>query len=179
MIPIANYENRYKINAVGEVLNLANNKKLTPIKNSNGYLKVSLANGDGTAKQCLIHILVAKHYLPNPYGYPEVNHKDGNKSWNWYGNLEWCTSQQNAQHALKTGLRPGYMSANEKEEHMFAVLGGIQVKDIAIKINRRPETLHKMLRETAKRLNMHGLWKEKMRENRRNAAIRNLEKINN
>lgn len=177
-IPIAFYEQRYKISPDGEILNLANNKLLTPIKNNNGYFKVGLANGDGTQKQELLHILVAKHFIPNPYGYTQVNHIDGIKENNKKENLHWCSAQQNIEHAFKTGLRAGYMSADDKEKYLYEVLSGKQVNDIAFEIGRRPETLHKMLRDTAKRLGIHNQWEHQMRENRRNVAIRNLEKIN-
>ena len=71
------------------------------------------------------------------------------------------------------------MSADDKEHYLQRVLLGEQVNDIAFEISRRPETLHKMLRETAKRLGIHDQWQTVMKENRRNAAIRNLRKINN
>lgn len=179
MLPIAHYEKRYAILEDGTILNLANNTPLTPIRNPNGYLKVGLANGDGTHSQQLIHILVARHFLPNPYNHPQVNHIDGNKENCHKDNLEWVTAQENNLHALRTGLRPGYMSADEKEEHLFSVLAGEQVSDLAAQINRRPETLHKMLRETAKRLGIHERWQQVMQENRKNAAIRNIEAYNN
>jgi hypothetical protein len=84
----------------------------------------------------------------------------------------------NNQHALETGLRPGYMSADDKEKYLQEILNGVQVNDLAQRIKRGPETLHKMLRETAERLGIHDQWKRVMKENRRNAALRNLEKIN-
>lgn len=179
MLPIAHFENRYKIGKDGSILNLANNTLLTPIKNSNGYLKVALANGEGKNKQLSIHKLIAEHFLPNPYNYPQVNHIDGDKTNNNISNIEWCTAKQNINHAFKTGLRPGYMSANEKEKHLQNVLSGTQINDIAVDIGRHPNTLHKMLRETAKRLNLYTKWQLVMKENRKNAAIRNLAKINN
>ena len=178
MKPIAHFENRYLISENGQVFNLANNTSLTPIQNPNGYFKVGLADGKGSWKQLSIHRLVAKHYLPNPYDYPQVNHKDGNKTHNHVSNLEWCDAVFNNNHALETGLRPGYMSANDKEAYLQEVLAGRSVPELAMAIGRGPETLSKMLRETAKRLGTHDQWVEVMKEARRNAALRNLEKIN-
>ena len=172
--PIAHFENRYKITDEGKVLNLANNSYLSPIKNPNGYLKVGLADGNGSHKQLSIHTLVARHFIPNPYGYPHVNHKDGDKTNNHVNNLEWCSHQQNVNHALETGLRKGYMSADDKEKCLQQVIEGKQVKDLAVEISRRPETLHKMLRDTAVRVNKKDLWDAQMKENRANAAKRNL-----
>ena len=107
-----------------------------------------------------------------------MNHKDGIKANCCKNNLEWVTAQGNVSHALQYGLRPGYMSADDKERYLEEVLAGEQVNDLAIRINRRPETLHKMLRETAKRLGLHDQWVTVMKENRKNAAIRNLTQIN-
>lgn len=115
MLPLAHFEKRYAITETGQIINLANNQPLLPSINPNGYLKVGLATGDGNHIQELIHILVAKHFIPNPYDHPQVNHKDGNKSNCSKSNLEWCTAKDNVLHALQHGLRPGYMSADEKE----------------------------------------------------------------
>jgi len=114
MTPLAHFEKRYAICKDGQIINLANNTPLSPIRNPNGYFKVGLSNGDGTHSQHLIHRLVAKHFIPNPYDHPQVNHKDGNKGNNSVHNLEWVTPQENLLHAFQTGLRPGYMSANDK-----------------------------------------------------------------
>ena len=179
MKPLAFFEKRYAICEDGVIINLANNLPLKPTVNPNGYLKVGLATGDGGHKQELVHILVAKHFHPNPYQHPQVNHKDGNKHNCHKDNLEWITAAGNNLHALQTGLRSGYMSADDKERYLTEVLGGRQVSDLAQAIHRRPETLHKMLRETAKRLGIHDQWAKVMKGNRVNAALRNLEKINN
>lgn len=179
MKPIARYEQRYKVSEEGEVLNRANNTNLTPIKNPNGYFKVSLADGNGGNCQVSIHRLVALHYLPNPYGYPQVNHIDGDKTNNCVGNLEWCSGAENSEHALRTGLRSGYMSADDKERYVVEVLQGLTINDLAARTGRLPETLHKMLRTTAERLGIKDQWTSVMKEKRRETAIRNLEKINN
>ena len=178
MKPLARYEGRYAIDENGTILNLANNTPLTPIQTNNGYFKVGLANGDGTCTQYLVHILVAKHFIPNPWDHPQVNHRDGIKAHNWKDNLEWISAAGNVEHAFRTGLRPGYMPADDKERYLDKVLGGVLVNDLAVEIGRRPETLHKMLRETAKRLGIHDRWEAIMKENRRNVAIRQLAQIN-
>ena len=178
MKPIAHFEGRYEISEDGHILNLANNTLLKASVNPNGYLKVGLADGKGGHKQYSVHNLVARHYIPNPYGFTQINHKDGNKCNNHVSNLEWCSSAYNIQHALVTGLRKGYMSANTKEDLLKRVLLGEQVSDIAVELSRHPNTLHQMLRNTADRMGVRDQWDTVMKENRKNAAIRNLAKIN-
>lgn len=178
MKPIAHFEERYLLSDDGRVLSRRSNDFLTPILNPNGYLKVSLTNGN-EPQQLMIHRLVALHYLPNPYQHPVVNHLNGVKTDNRASNLEWCSHQENAHHALETGLTSGFMSFDDREKYLYQILEGQQVNDLAAEIGRRPETMHKMLREAAKKLGIHDQWQAVMKENRRNAAIRNLEKINN
>lgn len=48
-----------------------------------------------------IHRLVADAFIPNPHGFDEVNHLDGNKSNNSVSNLEWCSCEQNKNTLLK------------------------------------------------------------------------------
>ena len=52
-----------------------------------------------------LHRLVAQHFVPNPNGYKEVNHKDGNKLNNCADNLEWSDRSQNVKHSFDTGLK--------------------------------------------------------------------------
>ena len=179
MKPIAHFEKRYLIGENGQILNLANNTMLNPTELENGYLKVGLATGDGNHEQHTVHTLVARHYIPNPYNHPQVNHKNGIKTVNHKDNLEWCLCVDNILHAFQHGLRPGYMSADDKEKYLADVLAGQSVPELAQSIGRAPETLSKMLRETAKRLGIHDQWVIAMKEVRKNAAIRNLSKINN
>ena len=39
------------------------------------------------------------YFIPNPYGYTQVNHKDENKSNNNKDNLEWCTPKYNLEYS--------------------------------------------------------------------------------
>ena len=77
---------------------------LKPYITEKGYLKIGLFK-DGKSHKKRINRLVAQAFIPNPYNLPQVNHKDGNNQNNSITNLEWCTNQQNTEHAKK--LRKG------------------------------------------------------------------------
>ena len=105
-LDIPGYEGRYQIGNHGNVrsLNYQNtgkSKLLTPVKHHMGYLLVHL----GVKKIKMIHTLVAEAFIPNPAQKPFVNHIDGNKHNNDVSNLEWVTSKENMEHAIRTGLR--------------------------------------------------------------------------
>ena len=46
--------------------------------NADGYSAVTLSK-NGIDKTIAVHILVAKHFIPNPLNLPEINHKDCNR----------------------------------------------------------------------------------------------------
>ncbi len=70
---------------------------LKPQLAKEGYYKVSTwEEGKGRVRQ--IHRLVAETFIPNPNGYKEVNHKNGDKTDNRVENLEWCNRQMNVDH---------------------------------------------------------------------------------
>lgn len=171
---IAYREERYGLTEKGEVISLANNLPLSPSKNPNGYLKVSLANGDGSSEQVSVHRLMAKHFLPNPYDHKYVNHIDGDKTNNSISNLEWCSAKENNYHALKIGLRPGYMSADEKDALIEEVFAGAKIRDLATRIGRREESLSGMLRRRVTETGREDLWKHFMKGRRSEiTALRN------
>ena len=57
-----------------------------------GYMQVSVSV-NGKRITLKVHRIVAVCFIPNPNGYPEVNHIDCDRSNNRVDNLEWCTSQ--------------------------------------------------------------------------------------
>lgn len=66
----------------------------------NGYLMVTIRNNK---KSYSVHRLVAKYFIPNPNGYPIVNHIDENKTNNNHTNLQWVTQKMNVHHSLNSG----------------------------------------------------------------------------
>lgn len=89
----------YEINRLGQIRKKKTGKLLKPFDDKRGYLRVTL-NG----KNCKVHILVAKQFIPNPDDLPIVNHKSGNKHDNRASQLEWCSQSDNIKHAWALGL---------------------------------------------------------------------------
>lgn len=82
----------YKISNFGRVINRTG-KLNKPIRHHSVYPWITIV------KCYLIHILVAKEFVPNPCNKPMVNHIDGDKNNYHASNLEWVTCQENCIHA--------------------------------------------------------------------------------
>jgi len=67
------------------------------------YRMVTLSE-DGKTKSRYVHRIVAEAFIPNPNNLPQINHIDGDSHNNNVENLEWCTAQENQNHAYTTGL---------------------------------------------------------------------------
>lgn len=147
---------------------------LKPRQNKNGYLIVTLDK-----EQLLLHRLVAKHFIPNPYDYPQINHIDGNKLNNDVSNLEWCTQQQNINHSLEHHLRKGFISVSTKRELLQQVLAGKTVLEVSKNFpNTHPNTLNRMLRVQAEKDGLGEQWKAEAKRKRKIIACKNLAKVN-
>ena len=115
---VVGYEGYFKISNLGNLYSKRSNKILKQTVAKSGYSLVStkLNGRDGKCICFRIHRLVAEAFLQTPeqylldeasktkYGKVLINHKDGEKTNNHVDNLEWCSSKENSQHALKTGL---------------------------------------------------------------------------
>ena len=98
--------NTYEISNFGNIRRIDDRKYMSKNVRGNGYEYVRLCLiQSNKSKIFTVHRLVAWHFCK---GYSKtnnvVNHLDGNKLNNYYKNLEWCTQQKNAQHAIDTGL---------------------------------------------------------------------------
>ena len=108
---IEGFNGKYEISNLGRLKSYAQNKngKIT-IGNldKKGYRVVFLYDVPQHGKWYKVHRLVATAFLDNPNNYPQVNHKDENKSNNCIDNLEWCDNDYNANYGTKakrTGLK--------------------------------------------------------------------------
>lgn len=71
-------------------------------RDRNGYLYVAFSVA-GKSVYLSAHRVIAKCFLPNPLGLPQVNHKDCDRANNCVDNLEWCTSEYNNAYREKYG----------------------------------------------------------------------------
>lgn len=91
---VIGFEGKYKVSDQGRVYSIQSHKYLALGNNGKDYLFVNLWY-DGKSKREYVHRLVARHFIPNPNGLPQVNHKDQNKQNNCADNLEWCDNTYN------------------------------------------------------------------------------------
>lgn len=106
---VLGYEGSYMVSDLGRIKSLPRYKVRTV-----RYLKQNVLKGgycyvefclNGVRKKHLVHRIEAIAFIDNPENKPQVNHKNGVKTDNNLGNLEWNTRSENQQHAIDTGLR--------------------------------------------------------------------------
>ncbi len=92
---------RYQIFPDARVYSIRTKRFLKPVINTKGYSYVTLCKKGEKKKNCYIHTIVAKYFIPNPDDKNVVNHIDANKSNNHVDNLEWVTQSENMKHAFQ------------------------------------------------------------------------------
>lgn len=97
---VAGYEGKYQVTSWGRVYNVDTEKFLRTEETEKGYLRVDLYDASGKRKHYKVHRLVAKAFIMNPNGLPQVNHIDGNPKNNSFTNLEWVTNKENREKAM-------------------------------------------------------------------------------
>ena len=125
--PIKGFEGFYEVSNSGVVKSLPRiierrnkwpypvvERVLSQTPSAKGYLIVGLYKDKAQTKKS-VHVLVAESFIPNPQNKPQVNHLDCNKKNNSVKNLEWCTNEENFEHARKNNLLPtGERCGNSK-----------------------------------------------------------------
>jgi len=118
----------YQVSNFGRVRGPRGIRKLD--YSNRGYALLNLRI-DGRQRNLLVHRLVAKAFVTNDRACPIVNHIDGDKCNNHADNLEWCTAQENRNHAIKEGLLD-----HKGQKNPQAKLTEGQVKAIKGKLER-------------------------------------------
>lgn len=121
---VVGFEGLYQVSNLGRVRSLGHDawhkgKVLKPHLDGMGhYYMVGLSRNSHT-KHKLVHRLVAEAFIPNHNNYPQVNHKDENKTNNVAWNLEWCTNEYNINYnngaAMKRAIKTRYERYDSKE----------------------------------------------------------------
>ena len=143
--------NKYRISNFGRIYSVKNKKVLKPSKLKTGYLVLSTKIGGRSGKALAerIHRLVAKQFLPNPEGKPEVNHKNGDKTNNTVVNLEWTTPSENCLHSV-------YVLGNKtKKGHENPLSALNQDQESYIRLKYKPRDKQFGARALARELGVH------------------------
>lgn len=94
---IPGYEGLYQASTLGRIRSFCYKqaKILKPWLDPD-YLIVQLKG-----KNYKVHRLIALTFIPNPNNYPQINHKDEDRTNNRVNNLEWCTNEYNANYGTR------------------------------------------------------------------------------
>jgi len=147
MKEIEGFEN-YCITEEGEVWSKLSQKFLVKMINTKGYYHLKLY-GENKKSQVRVHRLVGLNLIPNPLNLPCLNHKDGNKLNNHVSNLEWCTHQENIQHAWDNGLSKSTVKHKEMAAKLCAAKFGANHKDSKKVINRLTGKIHDSIKDAS------------------------------
>lgn len=153
------YEESYQISDKGRIFTkrrldgnrIIYGRELHPIITKDGYLKVGLTK-NGITKKFYVHRLVASQFIENPQNLPQVNHKDGNKFNNDVFNLEWCTKEQNQNHAVENSLmqhgeaRPSSKLSEKDVLEIYKLKGILSGEEIGKRYGVSKNTINVILR---------------------------------
>lgn len=128
---VIGYEGKYQISNLGRVLSFA---RKTPyiMKNhldKDGYYRVSLRDiSEKKRKQNIpVHRILAIAFIPNPNGYPQIDHINTIRTDNSLSNLRWATPQMNSTNKL---------SLIHKSEASLKMWSNIEYKDKMMIVNK-------------------------------------------
>ena len=98
---------KYVISNYGRLFSFVNVKEKKTHRDKDGYLmaSVSVENKKGAATVGMHRLVASTFCKKDNEDHNIVNHLDGDKTNNYYKNLEWTTAKGNTQHAIMTGLQ--------------------------------------------------------------------------
>lgn len=111
-------KDRY-VQVKGRGKRLIKGRILKQYSNGDDYVYVAF-HTNGKTVHLRVHRIVATCFIPNPHGYPEINHLDNNPKNNSVSNLEWCTHEMNIAYKEKYGVS-AKEATKELRKPLFAV----------------------------------------------------------
>lgn len=81
------YSDKYLVSNNGDIYSIKGKKTLKQVVDRLGYRNIGFGHKKERFK---VHQVVAQAFIPNPKGYTEIHHIDGNKENNSVENLKWC-----------------------------------------------------------------------------------------
>lgn len=138
-------DNMYEINPDTFIIRRIDNKHIISqfFDAHTRYYKIGLRNNSNNRGSYFTHRIIAKMFCFEYENKNIVNHKNGIKTDNRFSNLEWCTYQENIDHAIKNGLSNSRGSnnpnniLNEDQVHQICKLmsTGMRYSDILLSLN--------------------------------------------
>lgn len=146
---VKDYEGLYQVSNLGRIKSLVgwNGKKyikrekiINPAiqktnKNKEYYRNVIGLVKIKKRKMAKVHRLVAEAFIPNPNGYPIINHIDGNPLNNIVENLEWCDQKYNMKHAIENNLKFNQINGIDRNDMLELLNSGRNYDEIAEILN--------------------------------------------
>lgn len=138
------YRGQFAVSNFGKVVKLSTMREVKPRLNYNGYVYVDLRTCNWRENK-RYHRLMAELFIPNPNGYDQVNHIDGNKMNNCLDNLEWCNQEYNMRHNRRYG--PKYTTLTDEQiEQLREDYKKMPMPELCKKYNVRYTTILKFVR---------------------------------
>lgn len=147
------FDGLYAVSNTGLIKNNKTGKVLKQTINKTGYYCVAVkpCGRQGKGKCFRVHREVALAFLDKLDGKEFINHKDGNKLNNHIENLEWCTRQENIDHAYSNGLmhpaKGEKIASSRLTEQLVKIIrneyknGNVTLRDLSVKYNIPHNTL--------------------------------------